>query len=145
MNPETILQLTELCGSAPPDPYLALLQSYPDSLRHAMRAMDDSDSEGSVADVELLQSIDVVLALNCEARSDALVTPDGEEILWPEQFLIIGESGSGDYFCVDVLGEVEGVIQYDHQAVEWHVCAESLDEYVEMLVETFIEGEDQGD
>ena len=139
MSDDTIEQLTKMLGCSLPDYYLQRLRNYPAQLRTAMRAIDDSDREGCVADVEFIASLTSVLELNREARSDALVEPGGNEIAWPEQFLIIGESGSGDYYCIDVEGEVNGVMQYDHQAVEFEVIADSLEEFVEMLTETFIE------
>lgn len=145
MSTDIIARLTDLMGFAPPDSYLNVLQNYPSVLMYAMRALDDSDAEGTVADVEFMSSLESVLALNCEARSDALVQPDGVELLWPEQFMIIGETGSGDYYCIDVLDEVEGVIQYDHQAVQFEVCADSLDEFIEMLVDTFINYADEAE
>lgn len=104
-----------------------------------MRALDDSDSEGSVADVELLENIGCVLALNLEARDESVAEPEGLEFFWPDQLLIIGETGAGDYYCIDVEGQEEGVIQFDHQSVAFEVIADSLDEFIEILEETFSE------
>ena len=145
MTEEIVARLTELTGYRPPADYLDAVKNYPEVLKHARRAMDDSDAEGTVADVEFMNSLESVLALNCEARSDALMRPDGIEQLWPDQFLIIGETGSGDYYCIDMCGEVDGVMQYNHQEVQWHVCEDSLEEFVEMLVDVFMECESEDD
>ncbi|MCA9050491.1 MAG: SMI1/KNR4 family protein [Planctomycetaceae bacterium] len=59
--------------------------------------------------------------------------------MWPAQLLIIGETGTGDYFCMDVLGDVPGILQYNHQAVEFERIADSLAEFVEILHDTFDE------
>ena len=123
-----------------PPAYLQFLDAYPESLRQARRALDDSDSEGTVAEVELIADLPAVLEINLEVRADSVPEPDGLEFYWPEQFLVIGETGSGDYYCIDVEGDVDGVMQYDHQNVGFEVVADSMDEFVEMLVETFILG-----
>ena len=141
MSDLTTSQLAEMLGCPLPDNYLQLLNNYPPQLVTAMRAIDDSESEGRVSEVELMESLSMALELNLEARGDSLVRPDGIEIAWPDQFLIIGESGAGDYFCIDAAGDVEGVMRYDHQAVEFEVIADSLNEYVEMLTETFVDEE----
>ena len=138
MTTEILEHLKSLCGATVPHDYLQFLAAYPDSLRSATRALDDSDSEGMVSDVELIADLLSVLQINLEARADSVPEPDGLEFFWPDQFLVIGETGSGDYYCIDVEGEVEGVMQYDHQNVGFEVVADSLDEFVEMLVETFI-------
>ena len=66
-----------------------------------------------------------------------MTEPEGLEFFWPEQLLIIGETGSGYYYCIDVDCEEEGVIQFDHQSVSFEIVADSLDDFVELLVETF--------
>lgn len=138
MTTEILEHLKSLCGASVPDFYLRFLAAYPAALKSATRALDESDSEGMVSDVELLADLSSVLELNLESRADSVPEPDGFEFFWPEQFLVIGETGGGDYYCIDVEGEVDGVMQYDHQNVGFEVVADSLDEFVEMLVETFI-------
>ena len=106
---QTLLQ--EMCGDAVPRDYLALLQNYPHQLFGFPRAEDKSGGEGVVSDVELLCQPDDVLEINREARATGITGPDREEFFWPEQLLIIGENGEGDYFCVDTSGEHGGVLQ----------------------------------
>ncbi len=141
MTSDSIQQLTEMMGCPLPEDYLELLGNYPDVLRKAMRALDNTDSEGSVADVELLEHLSCVLELNVEAREESVTEPEGLEFFWPEQLLVIGETGSGDYYCIDVDRQEEGVIQFDHQSVSFDVIADSLSEFIEILVETFSESE----
>ncbi len=138
MTAELLKQLETLLGKPVPQDYVAFLDRYPESLVHARRAIDDSNDEGTVADVELLADLPSVLEINLEARRDSVPEPDGLEFFWPEQFLVIGETGGGDYYCIDVNGEVPGVMQYNHMEVGFEVVADSLDEFTEMLVETFI-------
>lgn len=141
MDQDILNQLGDLLGRRPPQAYLDLLADYPQQLRHACRAIDDTDAEGVVADAELLISPECILALNNEARCDGLLDPEGVEYQWPDSFLVIGETGSGDYYCIDVEAASTEVIQYNHQAVEWEIVADSLSEFVEILTETFC-GED---
>lgn len=138
MTSEILRRLEADLGSPVPAEYLSLLDSYPQSLKQAMRAIDDSEAEGTVANVELLADLDAVLEINREARAGSVPEPGGLEFFWPEQFLVIGETGGGDYYCIDVDGDVHGVMQYDHQNVGFEVVADTLEEFVEMLVETFI-------
>jgi hypothetical protein len=138
-------RLEEIIGQSVPSDYRALILDYPQHLTTAVRAMDNSDSEGFVCDVEFPQDLEVVIALNEEARLDYLITPEGGECEWPQEFLIIGETGEGDYYCVDVSGEIEGVLQYDHQAVKWEIVAVSVRDFVDFLSEVFCEDEDDDD
>lgn len=137
MTPEALNQLTSMLGRPPHAEYLELLSNYPPRLRAARRAIDDTTSEGVVADVELIIAPESIVALNLEARRDCLTDPEGVEYVWPDQLLVIGETGAGDYYCLDVDAKTTEVIQYDHQAVQWEVVADSLDEFVEILVDTF--------
>jgi hypothetical protein len=137
MTPEIIDQITELVGNAPPQDYLRLLHDYPEVLQSVNRAIDDSDSEGTVADVELLRRPSCILEINREARVDSVLEPDGTEFYWPDQLMIIGETGAGDYYCIDVDQQVVGVMQFDHHSVGFEVIADSLNEFVDMLEETF--------
>ncbi|MEZ6123222.1 MAG: SMI1/KNR4 family protein [Planctomycetaceae bacterium] len=89
--------------------------------------------------MELISDLVSVLQINLEA-ADSVPEPDGLEFFWPDQFLVIGESGDGDYFCMDAGEEVTGVMQFDHQSVTFELVADSLSDFVTMLVHTFIEG-----
>lgn len=137
MTDDLIRKLEALLQQPIPHHYLHAIEEYPSSLRDARRAVDDSDAEGFVCQVEFLNNLKDVLFLNVEARSDSVVDPAGFEILWPEQFLVIGESGGGDYYCIDAAEEIAGVVQFDHQAVQFEVVADSIDEFVDVLEETF--------
>ncbi|MCP4175395.1 MAG: SMI1/KNR4 family protein [Fuerstiella sp.] len=137
MTPEILDQITEMVGIVPPEEYLSLLQDYPEVLQSVNRAIDDSESEGTVADVELIRNPLCILEINREARVDSVLEPDGTEFYWPEQLMIIGETGAGDYYCIDVDQQVTGVMQFDHHSVGFEVIADSLNEFVEMLEDTF--------
>ena len=130
-------QLAQLCGSEIPREYRSLLQAYPQSLRRVQRSADGSDAEGCVGDVELLADLSEVLAINREARACPVPDPAGDEFRWPDPLLVIGESGTGDYFCVDTSADSGEVLRYLHCPNEFEVVADSLAEFVEMLEEAF--------
>jgi len=138
MNLPSRQELERLCDAALPPDYLALLESYPDILRSVCRADDDGVSEGTEADVELLASLHDVIEINREVRVDSILDPEGREFRWPDQLLVIGETGDGDYYCIDTDGEHQGVLQFRHHAVEFEIIADSLHEFVEMLIESFV-------
>ena len=52
--------------------------------------------------------------------------------------MVIGETGDGDYYCIDTDGEHEGVLQFRHYSVEFEVIADSLNDFVEMLMDAFV-------
>jgi hypothetical protein len=148
MNPQLLQQLEEMCDAAIPRFYLAVLDAYPASLRDIRRADDGSLDEGQVSDVELLMSEADVVEINREVRAVTILDPEGQEFRWPDQLLVIGETGDGDYYCIDIDGEHEGVLQFRHYAVEFEVIADSLKEFVEMLEDAFVtrsEGSDDFD
>lgn len=145
MKPEIIQDLEALCEAPLPAEYVQLLESYPPLLRAAVRADSGDDSEGIVSEVELYLSPLDVLEINHEVRAIAILDPEGQEFRWPDQLLVIGETGDGDYYCVDLDGEHAGVLQFRHHAVEFEVVADSLDEFVEMLTESFVTGIESGD
>ncbi len=130
-------QLAQLCGNEIPREYRRLLQAYPQSLRRVQRSEDGSDAEGCVGDVELLADLSEVLAINREARASPVPDPAGNKFSWPAQLLVIGESGTGDYFCIDTSDDSGEVQRYLHCPNEFELVADSLAEFVEMLEEAF--------
>jgi len=145
MTPEFRLELERLCEASLPADYVRLLGSYPDVLRSAVRADHGSDSDGFVSDVELLANPTDILEINREVRLGTILDPEGREFRWPDQLLVIGETGDGDYYCVDTDGEHTGVLQFRHHAVEFEIITDSLHEFVEMLVESFAAGSEADD
>ena len=137
-----IQELEELCGVGLPQGYLRLLSNYPAALRTAIRAEDHSKSEGTVAEVELMAEMADILEINREVRLGPVLDPKGQEFRWPVQLLVIGETGDGDYYCVDTDGEHQGVLQFRHQSVEFELVADSLDEFVEILLDSYATGSD---
>ncbi len=137
-----ISELEQMCGASLPENYLRLLHSYPPALRTAVRAEDDARWEGTVAEVELLSEPSDLVEINREVRLGPVLDPKGAEFRWPVQLLVIGETGDGDYYCVDTDGEHQGVLQFRHQSVEFENVADSLDEFVGMLLDSYVNGDE---
>jgi hypothetical protein len=137
MSSTALLQLAELIELPVPDDYLELLNQFPAELQTAVRSEDGSDDEGTVAEYELIQDPESILAINLESRAESVLDPDGEEFFWPNQLIVIGETGCGDYYCIDASGEHSGVLLFENQAVEFSEIAESLQEFIDILMESF--------
>lgn len=139
MSNVAIEQLVKMLGQPLPSEYLRVLADYPDVLKDVPRAIDNSDSEGTIEDVELIRDLQSVLEINQEAREGSVPDPEGNEHFWPDQLLVIGETGEGDYYCLDVDEPTPCVMQFNHQSVAFEVVAEDLQDFVEMLVEVMVE------
>ena len=142
MNSDAFSELESLCQATVPTAWRAVMQDYPEALRGAVRADDGSDTEGFVAEAELLADPVEVLRINREVRLESILDPEGREFRWPASFLVIGETGDGDYYCMDAAGEHEGVLQFRHHDVAFEPVADSMDEFIELLVECFVTGID---
>ena len=145
MNSDAISQLENLCQAPIPSACRALFTNYPEVLRGVPRADDGSDSEGFVSEAELFADPAAALRVNLEVRKESILDPDGQEFCWPMNFLVIGETGDGDYYCVDTAGGHEGVMQFRHHTVEFEMVAESMPDFIELLVECFVEGDGDSD
>ncbi len=145
MSSDAISQLESLCQAPIPSACRAVLNNYPEVLREVPRADDGSDSEGFVSEAELLADPAAVLRINLEVRKESILDPDGHEFCWPMTFLVIGETGDGDYYCLDTAGGHEGVMQFRHHTVEFEMVAESMPDFIDMLVECFVDDGDDGD
>lgn len=133
----TLHELQTLTGFDIRPDYAHLVSNFPAQLMNVQRADDGSKDEGQVNSVELLSDLTDVLDINQEVRSESIAHPDGHEFFWPDQVLAIGENGEGDYYAIDLAGEYMGVLFFDHQLVEFEEITESLDDYVELLQESF--------
>jgi hypothetical protein len=138
----TLAQLQKLCGNSLPEDFLRLMSAYPEVLKTAGRSDDQSGAGGVVADVELLAAAESLLEINREVRLCSLLDPEGQEFRWPQSYLVIGETGDGDYYCIDTAGEDPGVLQFLNQPVAFESVTDSLEEFVEMLMIAFTEGDD---
>ncbi|MCH2201319.1 MAG: SMI1/KNR4 family protein [Fuerstiella sp.] len=134
---DPLIAIQKLTGFSLRDDYKQLLDNFPSQLINVTRADDGSEREGLVSSVELMSDSADVLDVNHEVRSGSVMHPDGNDFQWPDQVLVIGENGEGDYYCIDSTGKYSGVLLFDHQLVEFEEIAGSLSEYIELLLESF--------
>ena len=130
-------QLEAMCGAKLPHEYVEMIGNFPQQLRDLPRSESGDESEGLVSQVEFIACLNDVLEINQEVRKDSIAGPDGQLFEWPEQLLVIGENGEGDYYCIDTDKEHEGVLQYRHQTLEFEQISESINEFVELLMDAF--------
>lgn len=129
--------IEELIGFTLPANYLELLAAYPAALKNRARASDESETQGYVNTFELMSDLADVLEINLEVRYCSVMDPDGHDFHWPDQVLVIGENGDGDYYGIDLLDENSGVVFFNHQTVEFVGITDTLTEYVDLLQESF--------
>jgi hypothetical protein len=139
MRNEIRRQLEQLCGYPLPAAWQQLISNYPHALLTAGRGDENQHDEGTVAQVELLSSDSAVLQINLEVRHGTFLDPHGMEFHWPTAYLVIGETGDGDYYCLDAAAQTTAVLQYRSHAVKFENAAESLEEFIELLLVAFTE------
>jgi hypothetical protein len=142
MLPAIRRELEEICGAPLPGQWLQFLAEYPTELRMALRSDDGSEDEGCVGDAELLADPADVLAINREVRGTSI--PDGvnQEFRWPVRYVVIGESGDGDYYCINADDPHCGVHQFQHLPVRFKRLTDGFVEFLEMLIEAYLDFDD---
>ena len=53
---------------------------------------------------------------------------------WPEDHIVIGENGAGNYYCISRSGLYAGVLEYDHEYREFVPRADSLEGYYQEVM-----------
>lgn len=53
---------------------------------------------------------------------------------WPEDHIVIGENGAGNYYCISLSGSYAGVLEYDHECKEFVPWADSLEGYYQEVM-----------
>lgn len=133
MEPAETLRLSAELNRDLPRAWAGVLQNYPEALRVALRG----DGE-SVAELELSDDVDHLIEMNREVRRDAIMDGDGLVFDWPDSFLVIGEDGGGDYYCIDAEEADPHVMLFDHQLCEFCDLEETVDGFVELLLEQYV-------
>ncbi|MGV2339497.1 MAG UNVERIFIED_CONTAM: SMI1/KNR4 family protein [Planctomycetaceae bacterium] len=142
MLPAIRRELEEICGAPLPAQWLQFIAEYPEELRLAWRSDDESDDEGFVGDAELLADPADILALNREVRAAPIPDAQNREFLWPARYVVIGESGDGDYYCIHADDPGCGVHQFLHLNVRFKRLTSGFSEFLEMLVDAYLDFDD---
>lgn len=142
MLPAIRRELEEICGTPLPSQWLQFLAEYPTELRLALRSDDGSEEEGCVGDAELLADPTELLAINREVRSTSIPDGDDQEFRWPRRYVVIGESGDGDYYCIDADDPKCGVHQFHHLPARFKRLTDGFAQFLEMLIEAYLDFDD---
>ena len=113
------------------DAYAATLES-----RVRGEGIFDSDEIEDLSRNELIFDRSYVSELNGQIRSmkTRWMKDDQEATQWPDDFLIIGGSGCGDYYFISSSGAFSGVRIYEHETGETSEVATNLDSYYEHIL-----------
>jgi hypothetical protein len=95
-----------------PSDYRQFLLAYPkdmpaDSARH-----------------EIFESADAIIGHTEELRAGLL-----PETSWPDDMLVIGDSGCGDFYCLDLSEEPPSVVCWNHETGEFEFTASSINQW----------------
>lgn len=145
MLPAIRSELEFLCNGPIPDRWVQLISNYPDELRFALRSDDGSEDEGHVSDAELLADPADLLAINREVRSSNILDPANRPFSWPVRCLVIGETGDGDYYCLNADDPACGVIQFMHLPVRFKRLTTDLEGFLEMLFSAYVDADEDGE
>ena len=99
----------------------------------------NADDAAEICEHEFLRDPERIIALNNEMRQlkARWTTDDLEPRPWPDDYLIIGDSGCGDYYCVSRTRAFPGIVAYEHEMAAFTPFAASFDEYYELMMQDF--------
>ena len=86
---------------------------------------------------ELIFDKEHITQLNNEVRSvkSTWIKGDKEETFWTDDFLIIGQSGCGDFYFLSASRSFLDVRFYDHEAEEISTVANHISEYYNYILQ----------
>ena len=118
MTSDDIATIELALGFSLPQPYVDVVTNYPTAL---------ADTEAP--DFGLFDDPSLVIDANRIVRDDGYF---GEQ--WPDQYVIIGENGCGDYYVVTKTAAKFSVGFADHEAMECNPFASDLEDFVAKLI-----------
>lgn len=132
MNAAEIEQLEQQLAVRLPSVWTKHLLHYPQRVRD-LRRPDGT----SVTEFELCDELELLRQFNEEVRLEPIIDCHGFEFDWPEAFVVIGDNEMGDYYCIDADDPDGRVMCLDSQLCEVFEVTETLDEFIDYLVETY--------
>jgi cell wall assembly regulator SMI1 len=116
MTADDITQIERELGMSVPADYRALVTAYPANLPAEARGYD------------LLDHPSYIITENRSARRSTV-----HGIRWPDPYFIIGQDGSGGWFCLDTQRNHSPVIYFDHEDRSFREVAASLTDWLPMI------------
>lgn len=140
MTQADIARIEAELGISLPAPYCEFVLAYPQSLREAKFAYNQEPASASF----VFDNPQLVIDLNRGMREPGLLVMDGETAPWPNEYLIIGADGGGNYWCVKLGGRSKAVWFFEHEEGVIERQSTSLlehERYALQFVEEFNRGE----
>jgi hypothetical protein len=101
--------------------------------------LNDTDEVNRLAELMPLRSVlwtnaDEIVRENIELRKHASDMTIGEEQkAWPENYLVVGTNGGGDYWFIDRDGKQTGLWFWQHEMQDVELTQATFAEYLEQL------------
>ena len=136
MNEADIVKIEDYVGLTVPESYRQLLLDYPEPLASLRWSGIRPTS------FELFNKSKKILQENKFVRSSTFNMEDdsGETHTWPNHFLVIGESGGGDYYAINLKNKKAAVYFWDHETGGGFAKhAPSLREHIRKIFDQYFE------
>ncbi|PHS04347.1 MAG: hypothetical protein COA78_16780 [Blastopirellula sp.] len=135
MNESDIDTIEKLVGLPLPEEYINLLLEYPEALS-SMKCDGMCAATG-----ELFNKANRILRENKFVRSSKFNTEDayGDLHPWKNHFLVIGDSGGGDYYAINLKNKKVVVYFWDHGTSKLEKHASSLEQHIKKIFDLYFE------
>ena len=120
MTEAGVRRIEEAFGARLPSDYRRLMMEYPRELLAC-----------GASEMELLNEPSRIIAENLRVRSG---TESFSLIDWPPRYFVIGETGSGDYYCLNMKRASSPVMLFDQFGIQFKEHAPSLDEWLPAIL-----------
>src|SRR5437016_6227956 len=111
MTQSDVARIEAELGINLPVHYREFILGYPQSLREAKFAYNQEPASASF----LFDDPQLVIDLNRGMREPGLLVLDSETAPWPDEYLIIGGDGGGNYWCIKLGVRSKGVWFFEHE------------------------------
>ncbi len=117
-----------------PSEYIEFLQSVKSRLRQ--EALIPNDVLVDIENNEMIHDLSLLQEVNHELHTIRARWFSGQTIdeYWPDNLLVIGRSGCGDYYCISTDKAFSGVKEYDHEEGVLKTATNSISEYYEYIM-----------
>lgn len=85
--------------------------------------------QADIAELALFNNPRRVITANQQIRIEGL-----PEARWPENLLVVGESGCGDYYAIHLDGESEFILCWDHELSDFEITSHSIGAFLGQLI-----------
>src|SRR5262245_61779732 len=119
MTQQDIDHIEGRLGVRLPSDYCTFMTSYPQL----------SKAVAGIAQHEILSDARSIIRENERVRAGELPLRS-----WPHDLFVIGDSGCGDYYCLDLSESVPAVVCWNHETGDFEETAPSLRAFLQQLI-----------